>query len=30
VSGHTSRGKRVRISGVGKEDVNGLLKIKAK
>ncbi len=30
VSGHTSRGKRVRISGVGEEAVNGLLKIKAK
>jgi uncharacterized protein (TIGR00251 family) len=30
VSGHTSRAKRVRINGVGEEDVNGLLKIKAK
>jgi uncharacterized protein len=30
VSGHTSRAKRVRINGVDEEDVNGLLKIKAK
>src|SRR3990172_8099103 len=30
VSGHASRRKSVRINGVDEEDVNGLLKIKAK